>query len=89
MPLTMALQGGQVQLEQSDKYLALNIAKMAIGWYSQAAREKTQLLLTTPGSNFGEKEKQLIKFPWHNMVKAATDRHPMMVSGNHTEGCLL
>jgi hypothetical protein len=42
MPATMARQGGQVQLKQSDMHLALNMAKMAKGGFSRAAIEETQ-----------------------------------------------
>jgi len=38
MSATMARQGSQVQLEQSDMGLALNMAKMATGGFSHAAR---------------------------------------------------
>jgi len=41
MSATMARQGGRVQLEQSDICLALNMAKMAKGWFSRAAIEET------------------------------------------------
>ena len=45
MPATMAKQGGQVQLEQSDICLALNMAKMARGEFMQAAIEETHYLI--------------------------------------------
>ena len=48
MSATMARQGGQVQLEQSDMPLALNIAKMAKGGFSRAAKEETQQLIKKP-----------------------------------------
>ena len=44
MSATMARQGGRVQLEQSDKRLALNVAKMAKEGFSRAAIEETQFL---------------------------------------------
>jgi len=48
MPATMASQGGQVQLEQSDKRLALNMAKLAKEGFSQAAIDKTKYLIQKP-----------------------------------------
>jgi len=45
MSVTMARQGGQVQLKQSDMRLALNMAKMAKGGFSCATIELTQYLI--------------------------------------------
>jgi hypothetical protein len=45
MSATMAKQGGQVQLEQSDMRLALNMAKMAKEGFSHAAIEDTKYLI--------------------------------------------
>jgi len=44
----MAGQGGRVQLEQSDMFLALNMVKMATGGCSQAAMEQKQFLIKKP-----------------------------------------
>ena len=44
MSATMARQGGQVQLEQSDMCHSLNMAKMAKGGVSHTAIEETQYL---------------------------------------------
>jgi len=44
----MAKQRGSVQLEQSDMRLALNMALMAKGGFSQAAIEETQFLIKKP-----------------------------------------
>jgi hypothetical protein len=48
MSATMARQGGDVQLEQSDMRLALNMAKMAKGGFSRAAVEEMQYLIKKP-----------------------------------------
>ena len=48
MSATMARQGGQVQLEQSDMPLALNIAKMAKEGFLRAAIEETKYLIKKP-----------------------------------------
>jgi hypothetical protein len=42
MSVTIARQGGRVQLEQSNMPLALNIMKMAQGGLWYAAKEDTQ-----------------------------------------------
>jgi len=42
MSATMASRGGLVQLEQSNIPLALNMAKLAKGWFSCAAIEETK-----------------------------------------------
>jgi hypothetical protein len=42
MSATMARQGGQPQLEQSDMCLTLNMAKMAKEGFSRATIEETQ-----------------------------------------------
>ena len=48
MSATMARQGGRLQLEQSDMWLALNMAKMAKDGFSRAAIEETKYLIKTP-----------------------------------------
>jgi hypothetical protein len=48
MSATMAMQGGRVQLEQSDMRLPLKMAKMAKGGFLRAAVEETQYLLKKP-----------------------------------------
>jgi len=45
MSATMVRQGGRVQLEQSDVFMALNMAKMATGGLLRAAIEETQQLI--------------------------------------------
>jgi hypothetical protein len=48
MSATMARQGGQVQLEQSNMRLALNMAKMAKEGFSRATIEETKYLIKKP-----------------------------------------
>jgi len=88
MSATMARQGGQVQLEQSDMRLALNMAKMAKEGYLHAAIEETQQLTNNPRAEVREETKRGVEFPGHKMVKAAIERHPAMVFKNHTAGWL-
>jgi len=88
MSATMARQGGQVQLEQSDMRLALNMAKMAKGGISRTAIEETQQLIKKPRAEVREEKKWGVEFPGHNKAKAAIERHPGMVRENQTDGCL-
>jgi len=88
MSATIARQGGWVQLEQSDMRLALNMAKMAKEWFSCAAIEETQQVITKPRTEVWEEKKRGVVFPGHNKVKAAIERHPAMVYKHHTDGCL-
>jgi len=48
MSATVAREGGQVQLEQSDMRLALNVAKMAKQGFSRGTIEETQFLIEKP-----------------------------------------
>jgi len=88
MSATMARQGGRVQLEQSDMRLALNMAKMAKGGFSRAAIEETQQLIKKPCAEVREGKKRGVRFPGHNKVKVAIERHPAMVRENQKDGCL-
>ena len=87
MSATMVRQGGGVQLEQSDMLLALNMAKMATGGFSCAAIEEMQQLNKKPRAEVREEKKRRVEFPGHKNVKAAIERHPVMVYRNHTAGC--
>jgi len=84
----MARQGGRVQLEQSDMCVALNMAKMAKGGLSRAAREEAQQLITKPCAVVWEEKMRGVEFPGHRKVKASIERHPAMVYENQTDGCL-
>jgi len=88
MSATLASQGGQVQLEQSDMRLALNMAKMAKGGFSGAAIDETQQLINKPCAEAREEKTRGVEFPGHQKVKAAMEQHPAMVYKNHTAGCL-
>jgi len=88
MSATMARQGDQVQLEQSNMRLALNMAKMAKEGFSRATIEKTKYLIKKPRAEVWEEKKQGVEFPGHNKVKAAIQRHPAMLRQNQTSGCL-
>jgi hypothetical protein len=88
MSATMARQGGRVQLEQSDKRLALNIAKMAKGSFSCAAIEETQQRIIKPRADVREEKKRGVQSHGLQTVKAVMERHPAMVYKNYTAGCL-
>jgi len=57
MSATMAMQGGRVQLEQSNICLALNMAKMAKTGFSRAAVEEMQNVIKKPCSEVREGKK--------------------------------
>ena len=88
MTATMARQGGHVQLEQSDMRLALNMARMAKGWFWRAAIEEIQYPIKKPHTEVREEKKSGVEFPCHKTVKAAIERHPAMLHHSHTPGCL-
>jgi len=85
---TMARQGGQVQLEQSDMGLALIMAKMAKAGFSCAAMEKTRYQIITPCAAVWEEMKRAVEFPGQKNGKAAMEWHPAMLRENQTDGCL-
>ena len=88
MSETMARQGGQVQLEQSDMSLTLNMAKIAKGGFSRSAIEETRYLIKRPHVEVWEEKMLGFEFPGHKKVKAVIERHPAMLPQNHTDGCL-
>jgi len=88
MSATMARQGGQVQLEQSDMCLALNMAKMAKEEISHYTIEETQWLINKPRTKVDEEKKQGVEFPGHIKVQAAMERGADMLPQNHMAGCL-
>jgi hypothetical protein len=71
MSATMAKQGGQVQLEQSDMRLALNMANTSKEGFSRAAIEQTKYFYTNPGAKVREEKKLGVVFPGHNKVEPA------------------
>jgi hypothetical protein len=88
MSATMARQGGQVQVEQSDMCLALNMTKMAKGGFSHAAIEETQLLIKKSHAKVEEEKMRGVEILRHNKEKAAIKRHLAMVPKNQTDSCL-
>jgi len=88
MSATMARQGGQVQLEQSNMHLALNMAKMAKEGFLCAAIEAMRQLLKQPCADVREEMKHGVECNGHRKVNVAIERHLVMVRGNLTEGCL-
>jgi len=88
MSATMARQGGQVQLEQSDIPLALNMAKMSKEGFSRAAIKERKYLIKKPRPEVREEKKRGVEFPGHKKVKAAIQKHPAMRRQNPTSGCL-
>jgi hypothetical protein len=56
MTATMARQTDRIQLEHSVIRLALNMAKMAKGRFSRAAKEETQCLIKNPGTRVQEEQ---------------------------------
>jgi len=88
MSATMARQGGQVLLEQSDMRRALNMAKMAKGGFSRAAIEETQFQIKKPRAKVRKKKKCGVEFPGHTYVTAVMERHPAMLREHQTDGFL-
>ena len=88
MSVTMARQGGQVQLEQSNMRLALNMAKMAKGGFSRAMIEEMQQRVKKPRAEVQEEKKPGVEFPGHQKVKPPIESHLAIVYKNHTAGCL-
>jgi hypothetical protein len=56
MSATMARQGGQVQLEQSNMRLALNMAKMAKEGFSRATIEEMKYRIQKPRAEVREEK---------------------------------
>jgi len=84
----MARQGHRVQLEQSDTHLPSKMAKMAIGEFLCAAIKEVQQQTKKPLIEVQEEKKCRVEFLGHNLVKAATERHPAIVYKYHMAGCL-
>jgi len=63
------------------------MAKMAKGGFSGAAIEETQYLIKKPRAEVGEEKKRGVESSGHRQVKAAIERHPVMVYDNQTDGC--
>jgi len=69
----MARQGGRVQLEQSDRCLALNMVEMAKGRYLHPAIEEMQNLIKKPCAEVQEEKKRGVAFLGYEKVKATTE----------------
>jgi len=67
---------------------ALNMARMAKGRFSRAAKEGTQYLIKKPCAKFREEKKWGLVFPGHKKIKNAIERHPVMLRQNQSDGCL-
>jgi len=89
MTATTARQGGRVQLEQLDMYLALNMAKMAQDGFSRAAIDDKKYLIKKPLAEDREEKKWGVEFPWHIKLKAGIHRHAAMLRHNQMSDCLL
>jgi len=84
----MARQGDKEQLEQSDMYLALNMAQMALGGCLCTAIEEMQSQIRKPHTEVPEERKRGSLFPGHGMLKAAIQSHLVMVCENQMDGSL-
>ena len=85
---TMAMQGGWVQLEQSDRYLALHMGKVAQGGFLHTSIEGTEYLIKNPQVEVQEEKKHGVVFPCHGNVKNVIERHLAMVRENRNDSCL-
>jgi len=84
MSATMARQGGQVQLEQSDMCQALNMAKMGKEGFLHARIEETNYHIQKPRAEVREEKMRGVEFPGLKMVKAGILGHPAMLHHNQT-----
>jgi len=83
------MQGGRVQLEQSDMRMDLNMVKQAKGRFSRAIIEETEYLIKTPRRDVRVvKKKQGVEFLGHTKVQAVIARQPAMLRQIHKDGCL-
>jgi len=80
------MQGGQVQVEQSDMRLVMNIAKMAKGGLSHASMETRHHLVNKLQAEVREEKKCEVQFPGHTNLKVAIVRHPAIHQDNITDG---
>jgi hypothetical protein len=83
----MARQGRHVPLKLSDMCLALNMAKMAKGRFSQCSKEETQYLIKKFRAKIREEKMWGVEVCGHNIVNAATERYPAMLHRNCSPGC--
>jgi hypothetical protein len=69
-------------------HLGLNMGKMAKEGFLRAAIEETKYLIKKSRGMVREEKKQGVRFPAHNKLKAAIQRHPAMLRQNQTSGFL-
>jgi hypothetical protein len=62
------------------------MAILAKGGFIRAATEEMQQLMTKPHTEIRDEKKGEVELPGHNKVKAAMERHTVMVYRNHTAG---
>lgn len=74
MSAIMVRHGGQVQPVQSDMRLSFNMATMAKGGLSRAAREETQLLIKKPRAEVRQEKHRAVLFPGLEKVKAVIEQ---------------
>jgi hypothetical protein len=68
---TMSRQGGQVQLEQSDIYLALNMAKMQNAGSSGATIADINYVMKEHSTEVREGKTREVEFPGNRIVKSS------------------
>jgi hypothetical protein len=88
MSATMARQGDQVTLEQSDLHLVMNMPEMANGALSHLAIKKSQYVLKKPCSVVQEKRMWGLECPSNRKRKDEIEKHLAMVCEDQTDGCL-
>jgi hypothetical protein len=88
MYVSMARQGGWVQLEHSDMRQALNTAKMAKERFSPTAIEETKYHIKKPRGKVREEKKWVVQSPGPKNVKVVIQRNPAMLHQNQTSGGL-
>jgi hypothetical protein len=84
----MARQGGRVQLEQADMWIALNMVHMAKHGISRSGIEETTHLIKKPRAEIREEKRCGVECPGHRSVKAVIGKHPAMMYENQSDGCL-
>jgi len=84
MTAIMARQGGWIPLQHSDMCLALHMAIIAKGWFSDTAIEETPHMIKKPCTKVRDERKWGVVFPGHREVKAVIERHLAILRENHT-----
>ena len=88
MSATVARQGGQIQLEQSDMQLVLKMVKTAKGGYSQAAMEKMLFHIPKHHAVVQPEARWGVELPEHRKVKTVIEIQPSMFHETQTPGYL-